>query len=443
MDGFLPTFTRRKLLPPTYREVTWDKPVSRMDGPERVVIPLQDLPGATHQVLVKEGEEVRAGQKIGIMGEAPACLSVHATISGNVEQIAPLPHPLGFQALSLSIASNKKNETSECPPLRTGDHGGNGKKVLAGLQEMGIPLNYHHLMAHDCRVDCLIINATEFEPYFTARHLLLKEHGNEVAAGLKVLLTACSVKQVVIVVEKSQTSLVDPLRGVGQEKGTLTIRGVAQPYPDTAEWLLAEKYCKTEGPVMSVDLSSLFAVNAAWVSGLPFTEQLITIAGSAVKDPHNVWVKTGTPLSALLTHAGGDLSRVGRVSLGGPLMGIPQHTLEAPLIKKAKGLFAAVAFLLDEHRESRFYKQTPCVKCAKCVDVCPASLVPAAISDFINNKQLEDAREWGVFHCVECGLCDYSCPSRIPLLETMRLGKVLLRGEGCLLGRNVFGALYG
>jgi electron transport complex protein RnfC len=414
-----------------------------MDEPKRVVIPLQDLPGAIHQVLVKEGEEVRVGQKIGVAGEAPVCLSVHATISGTVEQITPLPHPLGFQALSLSIVSNGKRETSECSPLSAGDHGGNGKRVLEGMQEMGIPLNYHLLMAHDCRVDCLIINATEFEPYFTSRHLLLKEHGNEVAAGLKVLLTACSVKQVVIVVENSHTSLVDPLRGVGQEKGSLTIKGVAQPYPDTAEWLLGEKYCKTEGPLMSVDLSSLFAINAAWVSGLPFTEQLITIAGSAVKDPQNAWVKTGTPLSAILTHAGGNLSRVGRVSLGGPLMGIPQHTFEVPLLKKAKGLFAAVAFLLDEHRESRFYKQAPCVKCAKCVDVCPSSLVPAALSDFINNKQLEDAREWGIFHCVECGLCDYSCPSRIPLGETMRLGKVLLRGEGCLMGRNVFGALYG
>ena len=443
MDGFLPTFTRRMLLPPAYREVTWEKSVSRVGDPERVVIPLQDLPGVSHQVVVKEGDEVRTGQKIGITGEAPASLSVHASISGTVEQIAPLPHPLGFQALSLSIASNGKNETAECSPLSMGDHGGNGKKLLEGLQEMGIPLNYHHLMANDCHVDCLIINATEFEPYLTARHQLLREHGKEVAAGLKVLLTACSAKQVVIVVENTLTSLVEPLKGVGQETGTISVKGVAQPYPDTADWLLGEKFCNTQGKVMSIDLSSLFAINAAWVSGLPFTEQLITIAGSAVKDPQNAWVKTGTPLSAILTHAGGDLSRVGRVSLGGPLMGIPQHTFEAPLIKKAKGLFAAVAFLLDEHRESRFYKQAPCVKCAKCVDVCPASLVPATISDLVNNKLLDDAREWGIFHCVECGLCEYSCPSRIPLLETMRLGKVLSRGEGCLLGRNVFGVLYG
>ena len=414
-----------------------------MGEPERVVIPLQDLPGATHQALVKEGDEVKAGQKIGITGEAPFCLSVHATISGTVEQIALLPHPLGFQALSLSVVSNGKNETAERSPLNTGDHGGNGKKVLEGLQEMGIPLNYHHLMAQDCRVDCLIINATEFEPYLTSRHQLLREHGKEVASGLKVLLTACSVKQTVIVVENTHTSLVEPLKRLGPETGKITIKGATQPYPDTAEWLLGEKYCQSAGTVMSVDLSSLFAINAAWVSGLPFTEQLITIAGSAVKDPHNAWVKTGTPLSAILTHAGGDLSRVGRVSLGGPLMGIPQQTFDVPLIKKAKGLFAAVAFLLDEHRESRFYKQAPCVKCAKCVDVCPASLVPATISDFVNNKLLEDAREWGIFHCVECGLCEYSCPSRIPLLETMRLGKVLSRGEGCLLGRNVFGVLYG
>ena len=443
MDGFLPTFTRRKLLPPTYREATWDKPVARLGEPERVIIPLQDLPGTPHQVVVKEGEEVMAGQKIGIMGEAPASLSIHASISGTVEQIAPLPHPLGFQAVSLSIASNGKSETCECSPLNTGDHGGNGKKVLEGLQERGIPLNYRHLMTSDSSVSCLILNATEFEPYLTSKHTLLREHGNEVAAGLLVLMDACAVKQAVIVVENTQTSLVEPLTKAGQGRVDITVKGVSQPYPDTAEWLLGEKYSKAQGTVLSVDLPSLFAINGAWISGLPFTEQLITVAGSAVSEPQNVWVRTGTPLSPILTHAGGDLSRMGRVALGGPLMGIPQHTLDVPLIKKAKGLFAAIAFLLDEHRESRFYKQAPCVKCAKCVDVCPASLVPATIGDFVNNKQLDEAREWGVFHCLECGLCEYSCPSRIPLLEIMRLGKVLLKGEDCLLGRNVFGALYG
>jgi electron transport complex protein RnfC len=308
---------------------------------------------------------------------------------------------------------------------------------------MGIPLNYRHLMARESGVSCLIINATEFEPFLTSRHLLLKEHGNEVASGLKVLMEACSVKQAVVVVENTNTSLVEPFKKTGQGTLDITVKGVAQPYPDTAPWLLGEKYAKAQGQVMSIDLSSLFAINNAWVSGLPFTEQLVTIAGSAIRDPQNAWVKTGTPLSSIITHAGGDLSRVGRVSLGGPLMGIPQHTLDAPLIKKAKGVFAAVAFLFDEHRESRFYKQTPCVKCAKCVDVCPASLVPATIADFVNNKLLDDAQEWGVFHCVECGLCEYSCPSRIPLLDVMRLGKVLLKGENCLLGRNVFGALHG
>ncbi len=452
MDGFLPTFTRRKLLPPTYREATWDKPVLRLGEPERVIIPLQDSPGTSYQVAVKEGEDVTAGQKIGVMGEAPASLSVHASISGTVEQIAALPHPLGFQAISLSIASDGKHETCECSPLKTGDRAGNGRKVLEGLQEMGIPLSYRHLMANDSRVSCLIINATEFEPYITSRHVLLKEHGNEVAAGLQVLMTACSVKQAVIVVENTHTALVEPLKRDGQGTVDIRVRGVTQPYPDTANWLLEDKFSplksnnkhgSAQGLMMSVDLSSLFAINNAWVSGLPFTEQLITIAGSAVRDPQNVWVKTGTPLSPIITHAGGDLSRVGRLVLGGPLMGIPQHTLAVPLIKKAKGLFAAVAFLVDEHRESRFYKQAPCVKCAKCVDVCPASLVPNTIADFVTNKLLNDAQEWGVFHCLECGLCEYSCPSRIPLLEIMRLGKVLLKGEDCLLGRNVFGALYG
>lgn len=444
MDGLFPTFTRRKSIPPTFRELTWGKSSSRIGVPERVIVPLQDRPDSPYEVMTQVGEQVKLGQKIGFMGKPPVCIYVHTSISGKVDQIGAMPHPLGFQALSVSITSDGKEDQCDFVPLNSRGFIDN-KKVFEGFQEMGIPLNYHLLCAQGFKVSNLLINATEFEPYITSRHQMIKERGQNLVKGLQVLMKACSAKQAVIFIEKRWSSLVKMLQHSLKEAPEITIRGVGRPYPETAKGFLAKRlfykkfiWSKVATPkdIMAVDLFSLLAIYNAWFSGAPFTEQLITIAGSGIRDPQNIWVKIGTPLVDIIRHSGNSVSCLGRVTLGGPLMGITQHSLEVPLTKKIKGLFAVVAFLFDEHRKSRFYKRVPCIKCAKCVDICPAFIVPNMIADFIDNKHLNDAEQWGVFHCVECGLCEYVCPSRIPLLELMKLGKILLKGEDSLLTRG-------
>ena len=446
MDGFLPTFIRRKCAPPTFEQLTRGKSSSRARIPDRVVLPLQDAPSAPYETTTQVGEHVRLGQKIGLMGKPPIYIHVHASISGKVEQIGPLPHPLGFYACSVSIVSDSRDERCGFAPLSSTGFGKNKEgEVFEGLKQMGSPLNYSLLHARRFKVSNLLINATEFEPYITSKHQMIQEHGQNLIKGLQVLISACSARQALILLEKDQAFLIKALKEAAKEVPEVTIRGVDRPYPETAKALLVQKFFskkfnRRKGSdsrnTMSVDLSSLFAIYNAWFSGTPFTEQLITIAGSAIRDPQNIWVKTGVPLMSIVQNSVRSLSNLGRVTVGGPLMGTPQHYLGVPLIKKAKGIFAAVAFSFDEHRRSRFYKRSPCVKCAKCVDICPVSIVPNIIVDFIDNKQLDDADRWGVLFCVECGLCEYVCPSRIPLLELMKLGKVLLRGEGSLLTRS-------
>ena len=445
MDGFLPTFTRRKSAPPTFERLTWGKSSSKARIPDRVVIPLQDTPGAPYEIVTQVGEQVKLGQKIGLMGKPPIYIRVHASISGKVDQIGPMPHPLGFYAHSISIASNGRDEHCGFAPLSERGFGENEEEVFGGLQEMGIPLNYSLLHVLKFKISSLLINATEFEPYITSKHQMVREHSQNLIKGLQVLIHACSARRAVMLLEKNQTPLIKMLKDAAKEVPEVTIRGVGRPYPETAKALLAQKFFSKDfnrskvsdtGGIMSVDLFSLLAIYNAWFFGTPFTEQLITIAGSAIREPQNIWVKTGVPLMNIIQSSVSSLSSLGRVTMGGPLMGTPQHSLGVPLIKKAKGVFAAVAFSFDEHRRSRFYKRSPCVKCAKCVDICPASIIPNIIVDFIDNKHLDDAERWGVLRCIECGLCEYVCPSRIPLLELMRLGKVFLRGEGCLLTRS-------
>ncbi len=451
MDGFLPTFTRRLQTPPSFGELTQDMPSSKMGIPESVVVPLQDTPDTSCDILVQSGESVRLGQKIGLMGKPPVSIWVHASISGKIDQIGPMPHPLGFQAYSVSILSDgTEGQQDDLTPLNSREFADNKESLFESFREMGVPLNYGFLSSRGLSVSNLLINATEFEPYITSRHQMIKEHCQNLVDGLSVLMRTCSASRAFICIEKKQSSLIKLLRQSTKEIPEVIIKGVGRPYPETANGLLAQKLLSRKfifGSIadhkdtMAVDISSLLAIYNAWFLGTPITEQLITIAGSGIRDPQNAWVKTGTPLVNIINHSGGSPSRLGRVAMGGPLMGIPQHSLEVPLIKRAKGLFAAVAFLFDEHRSSRFYKRTPCIRCAKCVDICPASIIPNIITDFINNKYLNDAEQWGIFHCFECGLCEYTCPSRIPLLEIMRLGKVSLKGDKSLLTRTTLETL--
>ena len=207
MDGLLPTFTRRNLSPPGFTEATWDKEVSKIADPSRVIIPLQDRSGASHEVTIKEGDEVLAGQKIGTSGNPPAFLSVHASISGAVEQISPMPHPLGFDALSVAIVSNGRDDHLDHIPLNQRGFAGNKQKMFEGFQEMGIPLNYQLFFSQGLRVPCLLVNATEFEPYLTSKYVMIREHAQDLIAGLCTLMEACSASQAVIIVEKSKSLL--------------------------------------------------------------------------------------------------------------------------------------------------------------------------------------------------------------------------------------------
>jgi electron transport complex protein RnfC len=447
VDGFLPTFLRRKASPPLPGRFDQEGPASKMEIPERVVMPLQDTPDTPYEVVVQAEEEVRSGQLLGWMGNAPARLGVHASISGKVDRIGLVPHPLGVKVHAVAITSDGTDEGCGSLPLKSGEAGDNGQKAIEGFRERGIPLNYGLLYARGFKVSSLLVNATEFEPYITSSHQLIREVPQNLVEGLKVLMGACAASRAVVLLEKDRPSLIKALKGAGMEAPGIAVRGTGRPYPETAtkEFLLRKLLSGGSAPaeVMSVSLSSLFAIYRAWSSGDPFTERLITIAGSGIKNPQNTWVKIGTPLAHIIQCSGGSPSCLGRVAVGGPLMGIPQHSLEVPLVKKARGVFAAVAFLFDEHRRSRFYKRIPCVKCAKCVDVCPASIIPSFIAGLIDNKLFNDAEQWGVFNCIECGLCEYVCPSRIPLLELMKHGKVSLKGAGCLLTRSNLETLSG
>ncbi|MCP4716269.1 MAG: 4Fe-4S dicluster domain-containing protein, partial [Deltaproteobacteria bacterium] len=211
-----------------------------------------------------------------------------------------------------------------------------------------------------------------------------------------------------------------------------TLQTVPRAYPDTVRVLLGLPHDPNHNDFSAgaaaqdacmVEPFVLAALHSAHSDGIPFIRQLITVTGSAVHTPQNMWVPCGSPLDYLIAQAGGNPGMHGRVSAGGPLMGLPQHRLDTPLLKTIHGLYCAAGLSFDEERKSRFYQRCACVRCAKCFDVCPAGVHPISITELIEHQRQDEAAVMGLNSCLECGLCAYVCPSQIPLTDLIITGK--------------------
>jgi electron transport complex protein RnfC len=434
MDGFLPTFTRRACAPPDCREQTLGRQSTALPSPEQVLLPLQDTPEQPCAAFVRAGDRVRAGQPVGRIGTETDGIQVHASVAGAVAAVGPALHPLGDQVETVTVVAD--GSCAAVPPLPWSTA---GSSTFEGfLRAMGISLDYRLL--HEPAA--LFVNATEFEPYAASGARLLLEQPDTFLRGVSLLLQGTGCPQAMVAVEKKMLRQAPALRKLRRAEAGIRLVELDCPCPETVREVLGQQArasaagSGTISPgrrILMLDPACVLAVQQACDRGMPFIDQLVTVAGSGIPEPGNVWVKTGTPLRSLLARAGADVHSLGRVSLGGPLMGLPQHSLDVPVLRRTRSVFAAVALLFDEDRKSRFYKRNTCVRCAKCVDVCPAGIPPGLIVELVENRRLAAAERLGLFSCLECGLCCYVCPSIIPLVDFIKLGKLRLAGPDGLL----------
>jgi electron transport complex protein RnfC len=409
-----------------------------MPVPDRVIIPLQDTPEDPYKVFVRVGDKVKTGQEIGTIGKGIGSLSVHATVSGEVITVGEMFHPLVQHVASVEIKSDglDKSEVHQCFK---------GSRIIDFfdfLRKMGVPLGYRNIRG----ISTFIINTTEFEFCFNSRERIILEQDKKIAEGVRLLISAAGGKAVFLV-EKRQKNIHKVLKNICAVITNTEIKLVSKPYPDTIHELLRQKTLidektgkdkKSYNKTMFILPDVLVAIHDACYLGLPFINEFLSIVGSAVRTPQNVWVRMGTLLADVIKYAGGNIENTRRVTIGGALMGRPQFSLEVPVIRKTRGIYAAIALTFQEERKSRFYRRGPCVRCGKCVDVCPSSLVPNDIAVRVEHRRFEEAAELGLFSCLECGLCYYVCPSIIPLVELIKLGKLELKGRNSLLIFNSY-----
>jgi electron transport complex protein RnfC len=420
MDGFWPTFTRRAPRPPRLIERLFRKPTGAFRNPRTAVVLLQDDPQAPFQCLVKPREEVTTGQKIGEKGSPPFAVSVHASITGKIREVDSFPSPHGFYVTGVLIEAGDHEEPCQKISAPRGP-----EATLETLLQAGIPLDYGFLAGG--QVDCLLVNGTEFEPSLGVQNHLLEEKAPQVVKGLEALMAISKVPRAVICVEQKQRKSIQALeKAIAGSRG-ITLMPTGKSYPPTAESVLAAIVLKkgksaAAGKIFSVDLAFLPAIEEAVDGGMPFIERVVTVAGSAIPNPRNLNVRIGTPFDEIIVQCGGNLETVTQIIMGGPLMGISQVSAQVPVSPRTAGILALVALSLTS-RQSHMYEEGPCVRCAKCVDACPVDILPTTIAAYCRKRRFEESEEMGLFVCIDCGLCSYVCPARIPLAQILREAK--------------------
>ncbi len=402
--------------------------------PAQVVIPLQQHIGVPCKPLVQVGDRVLAGQKIGD-GEG-LCVPVHASVSGTVVAIEPRPHTSGRMVEAIVI-DNDGLDTPVCdrcmPPLEqmTNDD------ILHTIREAGIvgmggaafPGNIKALTSMG-KVHTLIANACECEPYITADDCLLRTSPEQVLEGMMILRRAVEPYRIVLAVEDNKVEAIAALHAILPQYPDVELVVLPTRYPQGAEKQLIQAVAGLQVPPgqlpVSVgcavfNVSTFAAIYRAIVLGMPLTRRIVTVSGEAIAQPQNFTVPIGTTFHDLIELAGGLHDKTERVISGGPMMGIAQSDLSVPVIKATNSV---LCLLKDQNGAA---ENPVCLRCGKCVAVCPMHLQPLYLYRFTKARKVEDLNRLHILDCLECGSCAFTCPGKLPLVEKFRIGKKLVR----------------
>lgn len=419
--------------PPHNKHRTEGLPIKKAEVPRVVVVPLQQHVGAPCESIVTVGEEVKLGQKIG-EPKGFVAAPVHSSVSGKVSAIERRPHPGGGKIMSVIIESDGLDtvDGNIKPWGRVEDLNAESIKNimresgLAGMGGAAFPAQVKFSPPPDKKIDTIILNGAECEPYLTSDHRLMVERPGDVVKGVKAMMKAVNVDKGYIAIERNKP---DAIRKISKAvKGEQNIKVVAlkAKYPQGAEKQLIKACTGREVPsgglpmdcsVIVCNVGTAAALAHAIDTGMPLIERIVTVTGDGVKKPQNLLARIGTPFADIIEQCGGLEENIGKIIQGGPMMGIAQYTTEVPVVKGTSGI------LILKEKDLGLRAELPCIKCSKCVDACPVGLIPTKLEAFARKDKLQEAEEYNAADCIECGACSYICPANRPLVERIRLIK--------------------
>jgi electron transport complex protein RnfC len=424
---------------PEENKITSSKAIKRMTIPNVVYVPIAQHIGIPSEIIVDKKDKVQIGQVIAKSGGFVSS-NIHSPVAGTVTKLDMVIDTSGYKKQCIVIRTDQKDEsnfeTPDFPLIReiTMDQ----KDILQHITDSGIvglggatfPSHVKLDLKNDNKVDCLIINGVECEPYLTADHRLMLEKADEIVVGIQILMHALHIHEAIIGIENNKKDAIEVLRKVTKSDSRIKVAALQVKYPQGSEKQLIKAIVKREVPkgglpmdvgVIVHNVGTIFAIYQAVQHDQPLIERVVTVTGKKLENPSNFWVKIGTPIKDLVAEVGGIPEGTRKIVNGGPMMGKAIKNTDVPVTKGTSGIL-----VIHEDEASR---QEPknCIRCGKCVFVCPMGLEPHLLMNLTEKGLYERAAIEDVMTCIECGSCSYVCPSHRPLLDYIRFGKDIVK----------------
>ena len=415
-----------------------DKETVVFPEPDTVIIPMSQHIGAPCKPLVKKGDLVTVGQKIG--DNQGLCVPVHASVSGKVKSVTPMAHTNGSTVMSVVIENDHLGTLCEDVKPRTQEEVDalSNEDLINIIREGGIVgmggatfPTHVKLSGGIGKVDTVIVNAGECEPYITSDDRLCREQPEKMISGLKIVMKIFGLKEGHIGIEDNKPEAVKALNACLCKEDGITVDVLPAKYPQGAEKQLIYAVTGREVPSGGLPAAVGCAVfNAATVKaihdvvydGMPLIKRIVTVSGDILMDPKNLLVPIGTTFDALI-EACGYKENPYKVLSGGPMMGAAQYDLSVPTIKGVNAVTVLGKSNKYDVTDSR------CLRCGKCIDACPMKLMPVLMYKAMQSSDIQEMKDNNIMDCIECGSCAYTCPASVPLVLGFRVAKQMIRND--------------
>ncbi|MGL4971151.1 MAG: electron transport complex subunit RsxC [Cetobacterium sp.] len=421
--------------PPENKIQTENAAIEVLAAPKMVFIPLLQHIGVPLVPSVEIGERVLKGQTIAD-SEAFLSVPVHASVSGIVKKIENLPFPLMGNVQTIVIENDEQDEWIHLEKNSEWKNMSKDEllkviraKGIVGLGGAAFPTHIKLNPPADVKIDYLLLNGAECEPYLNSDNRVMIEEPLKVIEGIEIMKHILNIDNAVIGIEDNKPEAIEAMNKA-TEGTNIKVMPLKTMYPQGGEKSLIKAILNKEVPsgklpssvgVVVNNTTTAAAIYDAVVNGLPLVDKVVTVTGKAIKEPKNLRATIGTPISLLLENCGYNEAEVEKIVMGGPMMGMAQLTLEVPVIKGTSGLLALTK------KETNYCKPKACIGCGKCVDACPMSLEPIMYARLAEFSQWEELAKYHLMDCIECGSCAYICPANRPLTEAIKIGKAKLR----------------